>query len=259
MISETSKSPAPVSALKVRKVAIEEPTLWLEAGWRDFRRAPVLSVIYGLAFAAFGWGLAFGLEIAGLGSLILPLAAGFLLISPLAAVGLYEISRNHERGRSVSLFDAIVAWRRNADQIGMMGVALLVSLFAWIHVALIIFAMFFRGSPPTLAAFVGQLYALENVPFLLIGTAAGGILAAAVFAISVVSLPMLLDRQVTAAEAILTSIAAVRRNAAVMTGWAGTLAVLGFIGLATAFVGLIVTLPVAGYASWHAYRAMVRD
>lgn len=260
MTSNIRKAPAATAVIHIRKVAIEEPTAWLEAGWRDLWHAPAVSLSYGLAFAAAGWLLAFGLVSAGLGSLILPLAAGFLLIGPLAAVGLYEASRRHARGETVRLRDAVFAWRRNADQIGLMGVALLVALFVWIQVALVLFALFFQGSPPSLAAFGAELVSsLDNLPFLILGTAAGGALAALVFAISAVSLPMLLDRDVTAFDAIAASIAAVRRNAAVMIGWAATLALLGSIGIATFFVGLIVTLPLAGHASWHAYRALVRD
>jgi uncharacterized membrane protein len=260
MMSDKMASQSQVVALGVRRVGIEEPTAWLEAGWHDLWRSPASSLSYGLAFAVFGWALAFGLEAAGLGSLILPLAAGFMLIGPLAAVGLYELSRCHALGQPATLRGALGAWRRNGDQIGMMGVALLVALFAWIQVALIIFALFFRGAPPSLAAFGAQLVSsTDNIPFLVIGTLAGGVLAAVVFSVSAVSLPMLLDRQVTAAEAVIASIAAVRRNRAVMLGWGLTLALLTGLGVATGFLGLIVTLPLAGHASWHAYRGLIQE
>lgn len=257
MISDAGKMP---TALSIRRVAVEEPTAWLEAGWRDLWRAPAASLSYGLVFAVLGWLLAFGLGAAGLGSLMLPLAGGFILIAPLAAVGLYDISRRLERGQPVSLGQALSAWQRNGDQIGLMGVALLLTLFTWIVVALVLFAIFFRGAPPSLAMFVAQLVAsADNIPFLIFGTLAGGLLAAFAFAISVVSLPMLLDRDITVIEAIAASLAAVRGNAMVMLGWAATLAVLAGVGLATFFVGLIITLPLAGHASWHAYRALIRD
>lgn len=257
MISDAGKTP---TALSIRRVAVEEPTAWLEAGWRDLWRAPAASLAYGLVFAAIGWGLAFGLSAAGLSSLMLPLAGGFVLVAPLAAVGLYEISRRLELGEPAGLGDALAAWRRNGEQIGLMGVALLLTLFAWIVVALVLFAIFFRGAPPSLAAFAAQLVmSADNIPFLIIGTVVGGALAAFAFAISAVSLPMLMDRDVTVVEAMAASLAAVRRNATVMIGWAATLAVLAGLGLATFFVGLIVTLPLAGHASWHAYRALIRD
>lgn len=260
MMSDKTASPANVTALGIRRVGVEEPTAWLEAGWRDLWRSPVVSMSYGLVFAVLGWGLTFGLVAVGLGSLVLPLAAGFLLIGPLAAVGFYEVSRRHERGQPVGLASALLAWRRNAEQIGLMGVALLVAQFAWIQVALILFALFFTGAPPSLAAFGAQLVSsTDNVPFLVIGTAAGAVLALTVFAISVVSLPMLLDRDVTVADAILASIAAFRRNAVVLTGWGITITLLTALGIATAFVGLIITLPLVGHASWHAYRALVRE
>jgi len=260
MMSDKTASPSMVSALGIRRVGVEEPTAWLEAGWRDLWHNPVVSLSYGLVFAALGWALTFGLGAIGLGSLILPLAGGFMLIGPLAAVGLYEVSRRHESGQPVDLSTALSAWRRNGDQIGLMGVVLLVTLFAWTQVALIIFALFFSGAPPSLAAFGAQLVSsTDNVLFLAIGSAAGAVLAVVAFALSVVSLPMLLDRQVTVADAILASLMAFRRNALVLTGWGITLTLLTALGIATAFIGLIITLPLAGHASWYAYRALVRQ
>lgn len=245
--------------VSVRKVTVEESGRWLAAGWRDLRRSPAVSLSWGLLFVAVSYGLFFGLSAAGMGSLILPLAAGFMLVGPLAAVGLYEVSRRHEAGEPVRLMDTVMAWRRNPDQIGLMGVLLLVAMFAWIQVALVLFAIFFQGSPPSLAAFAGDLTSgLHNLPFLTLGTIAGGFLAAAVFAVSAVSLPMLLDRKVTAAEAVAASLLAVRSNWQVMIGWAATIALLTGIGIATFFLGLAITLPLVGHATWHAYRSLVR-
>lgn len=243
----------------VRTVTAEESVRWLAAGWADLRRAPLASLSWGALFVAVSYALFFGLSALGLDSMILPLAAGFMLVGPLAAVGLYEISRRIEKGEPVTLAASIMAWRRNPTQIGLMGVLLLVAMFVWIQVALVLFAMFFHGAPPTLAAFLGQLTGgMDNLPFLAVGTLAGGALAAVVFSVGVVSLPMLLDRDVTAADAVVASLAAVRANRQVMIGWAATIAVVAGMGIATFFLGLAVALPLLGHASWHAYRALVR-
>lgn len=245
--------------IAVRQVTMEESGRWLAAGWADMRRSPVASLSWGLLFVAISHGLFFGLSAVGLGSMILPLAAGFLLVGPLSAVGLYEISRRHETGEPVTAHASFTAWRRNPTQIGLIGVLLLVALFAWIQVALILFALFFQGSPPDLATFVAQLTgSLDNLPFLVVGTVAGGVLAAAVFSLSAVSLPMLLDRNVTAADAVYASLMAVRTNWRVMAGWAATIVVITGMGIATFFFGLALALPLLGHASWHAYRSLVR-
>ncbi len=258
-LSDRHLMAAQADAIAIRRIGIDEPTAWLAAGWHDMMQVPVVSLGYGAIFMLVSQFLFLGLTTLDLGSLILPLAGGFLLIGPLAAVGFYEISRRLERGEAARLGDAFLAWRENADQIALMGVALLVAMFVWIQVALILFALFFEGSPPTLTAFVAELFSgWHNVPFLLIGTIAGGILAALVFAISVVSVPMLLDRDVTAPVAIITSLRAVQANWRVLIGWAATIAVLTALGIVTFFVGLLVVMPLLGHASWHAYRAVVR-
>lgn len=246
------------AAAPVRAVSIEQSARWLALGWHDIRRSPTVSLSYGGLFVAISLLLTFGMVQAGLGSLILPLAAGFLLVGPLAATGLYEISRRHATGEPVDLSIALTAGHRNLNQIAYMGLVLLVAMFAWIQVALIIFALFFQGSPASLGAFAGDLLqSADNIPFLLVGTAAGGILAAAVFAVSVVSLPMLLDREVGVATAIATSLAATRRNWRMMIGWAATIVVIIGAGILPLFLGLIIALPLIGHASWHAYRDLV--
>ncbi len=245
--------------IAIRTIDNEASTHWLTLGWRDMMRSPGISFGWGALFVAISYVLFFGLSALGLSSLILPLAAGFLLVGPLAAVGLYEVSRRHEHGLPVTVRDSVLAWRRN-PQIGLMGVLLLVAMFAWIQVALILFAMFFLGAPPTLAAFVAELTSgLHNLPFLVLGTLAGGVLAASVFAVSVVSLPLLLDRpEITAADAVVASWNAAVANWRVMIGWAATVAVVAGLGILTFFLGLLVALPLLGHANWHAYRALVR-
>lgn len=258
-LSDEPMMAAPAGIITIRKIGVDEPTAWLAAGWHDMLQAPLVSLGYGAIFMLVSQFLFLGLMAFDLGSVILPLAGGFLLIGPLAAVGFYEISRRIELGEPVSFGNAFFAWRENADQIALMGVALLVAMFVWIQVALILFALFFQGSPPTLTAFVAELFSgWHNVPFLVIGTLAGGILAAIVFAISVVSVPMLLDRDVTAPAAIVTSLRAVQANWRVLIGWAVTIAVLTTLGIVTFFVGLVLVMPLLGHASWHAYRAIVR-
>ncbi|MEW5729389.1 MAG: DUF2189 domain-containing protein [Pseudomonadota bacterium] len=247
----------PEAVPEVRVVTVERSSTWLARGFDDLRTHPGIGLAYGSAFAFVGWLLTFGLHGIGMDSLILPLASGFMLIGPLAAVGLYEVSRRREAGEPVTLLDALAAMRRNG-QMADMGLALMLLFFAWFQLAMIIFALFFGGSPPALADFLHQVLAApQGMPFLATGTIVGGAVATVAFSISVVSMPMLLDRRVSVLTAIRASLRSVWLNRRMMVGWAATLAALGFLGMAFFFVGLAVTLPIAAHASWHAYRDLV--
>lgn len=247
-------------ALPVRRVSEERVWAWLGAGWRDFRRAPLLSFGYGLIFAAIGFLLTLGLWLAGLAYLVLPAAAGFMLMGPLAAIGLYETSRRLERGEPVDLHSALAAWRTNAGRCAAMGLILMLFLLAWIRIAMLLFALLFGAAPPSWEGMIESiLFTAEGLPLLAVGTVVGGALAAIVFSISVVSLPILLDRDVGTLRAIATSVAAVRANLLVMVGWAALIVLFTAAGLAVLYVGMAVTLPLIGYASWHAYRDLVTE
>lgn len=244
----------------LKPVSLDRSTTWLERGIRDFAAYPGIGLAYGAVFAVLGWLLTFGLAQFGMGSLILPLAAGFMLVAPFLAVGLYEVSRRREAGEDVNLAQAVRALGRNR-QMADMGLVLMLAFFAWFQLAMIIFALFFGGSPPALDSFFSQVVLAPQGPvFLFTGTLVGGVIATLVFSLSVVSMPMLLDRRdVSALTAMRTSLRAVWLNRMNMIGWAATLAVLGVMGVAAFFVGLAVTLPIAAHASWHAYRDLVSE
>jgi uncharacterized membrane protein len=247
--------PAP----RIRKVELDRPWTWLAAGWRDLMRAPAVGLAYGVLFALIGWAVTFGLWWAELIYLILPLTAGFLIMGPILAVGLYEVSRRHERGQSASLGDALAAYRVNPSQIAFMGVTLLLLFFAWIRIAVMIFYLFFGLTPPSPADFVGQVFfSAGSLPFLVVGTAAGALLAALAFALSAVSIPLLLDREdAHVVTAIGASFKAIADNPATMAFWAVLIVLFAGAGLVTFYLGLIVTLPLIGHATWHAYRDLV--
>jgi uncharacterized membrane protein len=244
---------------KVRRVELDRPWSWLAAGWRDLRRAPRVSLAYGVVFALAGYALTLGLWWVGLMYLILPVMCGFLIVGPLLAVGLYEVSRRLEAGEPVSLGAAVRAWQRNGSQIGLMGIVLLLLLFAWIRLAALLFMLFFGLEPPSFPHLFAQTFLNPDaLPFLIVGTVIGGVLAALAFAISATSIPFLLDRpESNVFTAIATSIAAVKENPATMLFWAALVAAFAGAGLITLYLGLIVTLPLIGHATWHAYRDLV--
>ena len=243
----------------VRKVALDRPWSWLAAGWHDIWRSPQVSLAYGVLFAIAGYVVTLGLWWADLIYLVLPMAAGFMIVGPLLAVGLYEVSRRQAAGEPVTLGSALLAWQRNASQIALMGVALLLFMFAWIRLAALIFMLFFGLAPPALENLVSQtLLSAESLPFLITGTAVGAVLSVIAFAISVVSIPLLLDRtEANVITAIATSVVAVRENVATMALWAALIVLFVGAGIATLYLGLIVALPLIGHATWHAYKDLV--
>ncbi|MFW5681100.1 MAG: DUF2189 domain-containing protein [Pseudomonadota bacterium] len=242
-------------------VPFDRPWSWLRAGWGDVVAAPVVSLLYGAMFTAIGYLLTAGLFALDLYYLALPMSAGFLIIGPLAAVGLYEISRRRAAGEATSLAAALTAWQRNTSQIALMGVALLLMLILWARIAALIFMLYFGvGNVPSIDNLLVETFLTpSSLPFLVFGTAVGGVLAAATFAISAVSIPMLLDRpESNVMDAIITSIRAVTQNAKTMALW-GMLVVL-FVGggIATLYLGLVIALPLIGHATWHAYTDLVQ-
>lgn len=258
MAQATSPTATPTTALA--RIPLDRPWTWLAKGFADLRAAPVVSLGYGVIFAVAGYLLILSLWILGWIYLTLPLAAGFLIVGPLFAVGLYEVSRRLQRGEPVGFGHAIAAWRRNGGQIGLMGVALLLLMFAWLRLAAMIFMLFFGLEPPALDTLVQQtVLSPDALPFLITGTLIGAMLAVFAFAISVISIPLLLDQpEANVVTAITTSIEAVKTNPATMLFWGVLIVLFVGAGIATFLLGLIITLPLIGHASWHAYQDLTR-
>lgn len=243
---------------RVRTAATDRPWVWLAAGWQDFRAAPAIGITYGLLAVLSSFVLVVGLAMYDLHYLILPMAGGFMLLGPIFAVGLYEASRRLESGEHPTLSDVATAYRANGPQIAGIGMALLVLFMAWMQVAFLIFMLFFSMDPPPLDLLLEHVFFSEmTLPFLFTGSLVGGMMALAVFAISVVAIPMLLDRETDAFTAMATSITVVRENPKTMLTWGALIVLFIAAGMATAFLGLLIAFPVIGHASWHAYRELV--
>jgi uncharacterized membrane protein len=242
----------------IRAVTVDQSSRWLARGWNDLWAAPGVSLTYGMMFVVAAYLIFFGLSALGMESLVLPLAAGFILIGPLAAVGLYDVSRRHAAGEPVTMAHALATFRHRAAPLMVVGLSLMMTLLAWMMVAFLIFASFYHEAPPPIETFISSLLIAPQAPlFLLVGTVAGGVIAAVTFAISAISLPLIVDRNVSPVYAMATSVKAVAKNWRVMIGWAAMIALVTGFGLATFFVGLVVALPLIGHASWHAYKAMI--
>ena len=244
---------------RVRRVPGDRPWIWLAGGWEDMRRAGRVSYGWAAIFVAVGAALIGGAAALGAYEAILPLATGFPLLAPILVIGLYEVSRRIEAGATVGFRTPFAALRRNAGQIGIMGFVLGFVFLVWMRVATLLFAWFFGTSSFTAANFMTDVVLSgANALFLVIGGAIGAAFALLVFAISAVSLPMLLDREKTNAfTAIASSVAAVRANPRAMLLWAFLIVSFTGGGLALGLVGLVLTLPLVAHATWHAYRDLI--
>lgn len=259
-LAKSSVARSPIAGVTVELVAFDAPWNWLARGWRDLWAAPRVSLAYGGVFATLSIGLALGLTASGLESLVLALGGGFLLIGPVAAVGLYETSRRLESGQSVGLRDGLRAGMHAPGQLGFFGAILGFVYFVWVQVAFLLF-MLFQGSkplPPGSEFLPSLLFSAHGLGLLVTGTIVGGVLAFSVFAISAVSVPLLMTRRVDAVTAIAASLAAVISNPKPMALWAALIAGFMALGIATLFVGLLVAFPLIGHATWHAFRDLVR-
>ena len=241
----------------VRRITLSQPWQWLGAGWNDLRRAPLASLAYGLLFVLMGYLLV--ATVGGQFTSVLALTTGFLLVGPFLALGLYDISRRLEAGEPVSLGRALTAWRANAQSIALFGVVVGLVMIVWARLAAVLFAVLAGGRELSLEAAAPLFFSGSGLTFLLVFTGVGALLAGVVFAISVVSIPMMLDRKADFVTAILTSLAAVRANPAPMALWAALIVLFTGLGLLTFYLGLAIALPLIGHATWHAYRSLVED
>lgn len=240
----------------VRAVGFDAPLRWLGAGWRDMWRQPGASLFYGLCVAAAG-GLILAIT-ARLPYLFTAAISGFLLVSPMVATGLYELSRRYLAGEPAPLVESMVAWRRNPS--GLVGFALLSLLAgtAWQVISVVLVALLYKGTALNPADMIIEIVRSPQYMTLFIAyMGVGGLIAALVFAASVVSMPMLIDRRCDLLCALSTSLAAVAESPIPLAFWALVIMLLSVLGFATALLGFIIILPWLGHASFHAYRDLV--
>src|SRR5882757_9005495 len=244
----------------IRTIQLSDLSDALRLGWEDFKAVPshaiILCVIYpvlGLVLAR----LALGYSVL---PLLFPLAAGFALIGPFAALGLYELSRRRERGEPASAWHATEVLR--SPSFGAMlglGTLLLTIFVVWVATAQAIYVSMFGNAPAAgIPHFLTRILTTpEGWELIVVGCGVGFLFAVVALCISVVSFPLMLDRHATAIDAIRTSIRAVMLNPIEMAAWGLIVAVLLAVGSLPFFVGLCVALPVLGHATWHLYRKVV--
>jgi uncharacterized membrane protein len=231
---------------------------WLKAGWHDLSINPSASLSYGLLVFLVSVGIISGLFAFGWDYFLFPALAGFMVVGPILAIGLYEKSRRIAEKKPIRLAQMVAVKPRSGGQILFTGVLLCGLMLLWMRAAVIIYALFFGLRPfPGLDHIVEMLFASPiGWAMLIVGSAVGGLFAAFSFAISAFSIPMLLSERTDALTAMGTSMALVWNNLSVMLVWAMIVLTLFLFSLATGLVGLIVVFPLLGHGTWHAYRAM---
>jgi uncharacterized membrane protein len=224
------------------------PLRWVRAGWRDYRDGLTISLVYGgtvfvisIAVSALAWLL-------GSYVLVLAMLSGFIFVAPLLATGLYSISRQLQRGESPSLGRSLKRMRLALRDALVFALVLLVIFLVWVRAGVMVHVFFPVGE---------SLDVVALLRFLAIGSAVGSIFALVTFSAAAFSLPMIVDRDADTVTACITSVNAVLRNKPAMAMWIGIIVVLTGVGFATAGLGLIVAIPVLGYATWHGYAETI--
>ncbi|MEM8851777.1 MAG: DUF2189 domain-containing protein, partial [Pseudomonadota bacterium] len=232
----------------------------LKAGFSDFLARPIMSGFFGLFYALFGILLVWCLAWLGQIWMIIPVIVGFPLVAPFAAAGLYEMSRRLQRSEAFGWSDILtVMANQRKREMGWMAFVTLFIFWVWSYQVRLWLAVILQDA--SFSDFNGFMNAVFFTPegwtFLAVGTCAGAMLSAVLFSVTVVAMPMLLDRDTDVVSAMVTSVRVVAQNPLVMLTWAAIISVTMLLSLVPAFLGLIFTLPILGHTTWHLYQRAV--
>jgi uncharacterized membrane protein len=239
----------------IRKLGFFDPFRWLARGWQDLIRHPGLALFYGLCFGFMAHVLA--LVFKHKPEYTLSLVSGCLLVGPFLAMGLYEVSRKRQLGEKPDLASSLTCWDRHIRSMAMLVLVLMVLELLWGRASLVVFAVFFNTGMPSTMGVIEAVFNPQNIEFLVVYLGVGGVFAALVYGLSVVSMPMILDRDTDAISAVITSLRVVFAHPGVMLLWGLLLSILVLIALWPWALGIIVVGPWLGHASWHAYQGSV--
>ncbi len=239
-----------------RNLPIRSAFSWLQAGWRDMWIAPLPSLFYGLVVFIISLGVVSGLVHLAYDYILFPALAGFMVVGPVMAIGLYEKSRQLAHNEPITLSHMIFVRAVSGGQVLFIGLLLCALMAVWMRAAVLLYALFFgvRGFPGLDDIFRILVTTETGLWLLIVGSLVGGLFAAFSFAISVFSIPMMLNERVDALTAMGTSMGLVWNNRPVMIAWGAIVLALFILSLLTGLLGLIIAFPVLGHATWHAYK-----
>ena len=244
---------------EVMHVELSDLRASVKAGWQDFLDAPQYGLLFACIYVIGGWLIYFAVTGAGQLWWTLPAAAGFPILGPFIACGLYDVSRRLEAGLPMDMHQTmLVIFRQKDRQIPSMAAVIVVFFLFWNFLSHMIFALFLGNAVMTnVSSSLAVFLSPAGLTMLVVGTAVGAVFSTLLFCLTVVSLPMLLEREVDFVTAMLTSFAVVMESPVVMLGWGAFIAVALFAAMVPGFLGLLIVLPILGHASWHLYRRAV--
>ncbi len=243
----------------INKITTDDVYASLSQGWADFRAAPQFGLFFGGVYALAGIAIFLEFWLSGRSLWIIPFAFAFPLIGPFAAIGLYEVSRRLEKGQPLEWGEILGAvWSQRSGQLPYMAFIVLAGFMIWIWSARLMIAIFLGRMNFAVYSDLNTLLSTGNgIAMLLFGSLVGGLIAFVLFSLTVVALPMLLDRDIDFVTAMVTSFNSVTSNLRPMLSWAWIVAAVLFVAMVPLFLGLIVALPVLGHATWHLYRKLI--
>lgn len=251
-----AEEPVPPPSLpSVNKVPDKAAMDWLKRGWKDFVNTRYQGAFYGLVFVLMGYGIAW--VYATKWQLTMGLIGGFFLMGPFLCSGIYDLSRQYERTGKASLKASISCWTRNPGSLAFFAIILTFAMIVWARVSLVLFALSSTTSFPTLKGILQQIFSIHNPQFLVLWTGVGFIFASIVFAIGVVAAPMMLDRKSDTLAAVFSSVRSVHANPRPLYIWAFLVVIIIGLSLLAGFLPLLITAPLVGHATWHAYRDLI--
>lgn len=235
---------------------LSDPFHWLARGWRDLTAHMGIGIFYGMCFWAMGMTLAAVFRAKP--EYVMSIASGCLLLGPFLAMGLYEVSRRRELGQTPDLPSSLTCWDAHLRSIGMLVLVLIVLELLWGRASLVVFAVFFNTGMPSTTGVLDAVFNPQNWEFVAVYLLVGAVFASIVYAMAVVSIPMILDRDTDAISAAISSIQVVYENTGVMVVWGLMLTALVVVALIPWGLGLLLVGPLLGHASWHAYRGSIQ-
>lgn len=231
------------------------PFHWLNLGLKDLFKHPGIGLFYGICFFIMAQVLA--LVFKHKPEYTLSMISGCLLIGPFLAMGLYEVSRRLSMGELPDMASSLMCWDKHIPSMAMLVLVLMVLELLWGRASLVVFAVFFDTGMPSTTGVLEAIFNPKNIEFVMVYLVVGGVFAALVFGLSVVSIPMILDRDTDAVSAVLTSMRVVFSHPGVLLLWGALLGVLVVAALWPWGLGIVLVGPWLGHASWHAYRGSV--
>lgn len=257
MTDTTATAPPPVPVVK--SITPEDIRAAMRDGLTDFQRAPLYGIFFGAIFSLVGIAIAWALFQGEAAYWIFPVAAGFPLIGPFAAVGIYEVSRRLEAGEDLAWKPILMAgFRQKNSQLPFFAVFTVFAFLVWIVLARVIFAVSFGTAPMTnVMTSFDIFFTLPGLTMLVVGIIVGAALATLLFAVSIVGVPLLLDQDIDVVTAMITSFKATVENREAMMFWGIVLAGAIVIAMLPLFLGMIVVFPALAHASWHIYRKVI--